>query len=90
MKLTEQEIRALRAPKPWHKGGYLEEGYEITYHDAKGLKQCTFVGVFDGNNAFRLRLHHREPYGSVPKTRKIYLADIETKSESRQTEDGRT
>lgn len=63
--------------KCWRKGGPLEDGYEITFHDSKGTKMCTFVGYFDGKNAFRLRLHHREYGGVVPKTRVIYLADLE-------------
>ena len=64
-------------PKCWRKGGYLEDGYEITFHDSKGSKMCTFVGYFDGKNAFRLRFHSREYGGVVPKTRVIYLAQIE-------------
>ena len=66
-----------RPPKPWRVGGNLEDGREITFHDSKGTKMCTFVGYFDGKNAFRLRLHHREYGGVVPKTRVIYLADLE-------------
>ncbi len=42
-----------------------------------GIKQCTFVGRFDGQNKFDLRLHSREYYGVVPKERVIYLADLE-------------
>jgi hypothetical protein len=40
---------------------------------------CTFVGYFDGKNAFSLRFHSREYGGVVPKTRVIYLADVERK-----------
>lgn len=66
-------------PKCWRMVGPLEDGYEITFHDSKGAKMCTFVGYFDGKNAFRLRLHHREYGGVVPKTRVIYCADLESK-----------
>ncbi len=41
-----------------------------------GVKQCTFVGRFDCHNKFELTYHSREYYGSVPKERVIYLADI--------------
>lgn len=43
---------------------------------------CTFVGYFDGKNAFRLRFHHREYGGVVPKTRVIYCADLERKNDT--------
>lgn len=66
-----------RPPKPWRVGGDLEGGREITFHDSRGIKMCTFVGYFDGKNAFRLRFHSREYGGVVPKTRVIYLADVE-------------
>ena len=66
-----------RPPKLWRKGGDLEDGHEITFHDSKGIKMCTFVGIFDGVNKFRLRLHHVEYGGVVPNTRVIYLADLE-------------
>ena len=54
-----------------------EDGREITFHDSRGIKMCTFVGYFDGKNAFRLRFYSREYGGVVPKTRVIYLADLE-------------
>lgn len=66
-----------RPPKLWRVGGDLEDGREITFHDSRGIKMCTFVGYFDGKNAFRLRFYSREYGGVVPKTRVIYLADIE-------------
>ena len=56
-----------------------EDGREITFHDSRGIKMCTFVGHFDGKNAFRLRFHSREYGGVVPKTRVVYLADLETR-----------
>ena len=68
-----------RPPKPWRVGGDLEDGREITFHDSRGIKMCTFVGYFDGKNAFRLRLHSREYGGVVPKTRVVYLAELERK-----------
>lgn len=68
-----------RPPKLWRVGGDLEDGREITFHDSRGIKMCTFVGYFDGKNAFRLRFHSREYGGVVPKTRVIYLADLETR-----------
>ena len=68
-----------RPPKPWRVGGDLEDGREITFHDSRGIKMCTFVGYFDGKNAFRLRFHSREYGGVVPKTRVVYLADLETR-----------
>lgn len=60
----------------WRKGGYLEDGYEIIAYNERGIKQCTFVGYFDGNNKFRLKFHSREYGGTVPKERVIYLADL--------------
>jgi hypothetical protein len=69
----------MKPPKPWRVGGDLEDGREITFHDSRGSKMCTFVGYFDGKNAFRLRFHSREYGGVVPKTRVIYLADLERK-----------
>lgn len=69
----------MKPPKPWRVGGDLEDGREITFHDSRGIKMCTFVGYFDGKNAFRLRFHSREYGGVVPKTRVIYLADLERK-----------
>ena len=66
-----------RPPKLWRVAGDLEDGREITFHDSRGIKMCTFVGYFDGKNAFRLRFHSREYGGVVPKTRVIYLADLE-------------
>lgn len=71
----------VRPPKLWRVGGDLEDGREITFHDSRGIKMCTFVGYFDGKNAFRLRFHSREYGGVVPKTRVIYLADLERKRE---------
>ena len=68
-----------RPQKLWRVGGNLEDGREITFHDSRGIKMCTFVGYFDGKNAFRLRFHSREYGGVVPKTRVIYLADVESK-----------
>ena len=70
---------AAKPPKPWRVGGDLEDGREITFHDSRGIKMCTFVGYFDGKNAFRLRFHSREYGGVVPKTRVVYLADLETR-----------
>lgn len=69
----------MKPSKPWRVGGDLEDGREITFHDSRGIKMCTFVGYFDGKNAFRLRFHSREYGGVVPKTRVIYLADLERK-----------
>lgn len=66
-----------RPTKLWRVGGDLEDGREITFHDSRGIKMCTFVGYFDGKNAFRLRFHSREYGGVVPKTRVVYLADLE-------------
>lgn len=68
-----------RPPKQWRVGGDLEDGRKITFHDSRGIKMCTFVGYFDGKNAFRLRLYSREHGGVVPKTRVVYLADLERK-----------
>jgi hypothetical protein len=68
-----------RPPKLWRVGGDLEDGREITFHDSRGIKMCTFVGYFDGKNAFRLRFHSREYGGVVPKTRVVYLAELEKK-----------
>ena len=68
-----------RPPKRWRVGGDLEDGREITFHDSKGAKMCTFVGIFDGVNKFTLRFHHVEYGGVVPKTRVVYLADLETR-----------
>jgi hypothetical protein len=67
----------MKPSSSWRVGGELEDGREITFHDSKGAKMCTFVGYFDGKNKFRLRFHHREYGGVVPKTRVIYLADLE-------------
>ena len=63
----------MKPSSSWRIGGYLEDGREITFHDSRGIKMC----YFDGKNAFRLRFHSREYGGIVPKTRVIYLADLE-------------
>lgn len=54
-------------------------GYKLIAYYLDGIKQCTFVGIFDGWYEFRLRYHTKEIGGVVPKTRVIYLADIEKK-----------
>lgn len=63
----------------WRKGGYLADGYEIICYNARGIKQCTFIGYFDGRNTFRLKFYSREYGGTVPKERVIYLWDLERK-----------
>jgi hypothetical protein len=60
----------------WRVIGDHPAGKLIGYY-LDGVKQCTFVGRFDCQNKFDLRLDSREYYGTVPKTRVIYLADLE-------------
>ena len=60
----------------WRVVGDHHAGKLIGYY-LDGIKQCTFVGRFDGQNRFELTYHSREYYGAVPKTRVIYLADLE-------------
>lgn len=60
----------------WKIVGDWSGGKLIGYY-LDGIKQCTFYGRFDGINEFRLTYHSREFYGMVPKTRVIYLSDIQ-------------
>ncbi len=60
----------------WRVIGDHPAGKLIGYY-LDGIKQCTFVGRFDCQNRFDLRLYSREYYGKVPKERVIYLADLE-------------
>jgi hypothetical protein len=69
----------MKPSNSWRVGGELEDGREITFHDSKGAKMCTYVGYFDGINKFNLRFHHREYGGVVPKRRVVYLAELERK-----------
>lgn len=59
----------------WRVVGDHHAGKLIGYY-LDGIKQCTFIGRFDGQNRFDLVFHSREYYGTVPKARTIYLADL--------------
>jgi hypothetical protein len=54
-------------------------GYKKIGFFLDDVKQCTFTGIFDGWNSYKLLFHTREIGGVVPGTRRIYLADIEKK-----------
>lgn len=60
----------------WKIVGEPPAGKLIAYY-LDGVRQCTFVGLFDGMNKFDLRFYSREWWGDVPKTRVIYMADLE-------------
>ena len=68
----------MKKKETWRIVGDHPAGKLIGYY-LDGIKQCTFEGIFDGWNEFRLRYHTKEIGGVVPKTRVIYLADIEKK-----------
>lgn len=59
----------------WRIVGEHPAGKLIGYY-LDDVRQCTFIGMFDGMNRFDLRFHSREWWGEVPKTRVIYLSDI--------------
>jgi hypothetical protein len=65
----------------WRVIGDHHAGKLIGYY-LDGIKQCTFVGRFDGINKFELTYQGREYYGTVPKERVIYLADLERKRDN--------